>query len=49
MSVDPEARTIDVHRLTTEGYTEAERFGGDGLVDMPPFPRLRLDPAKIWA
>jgi Uma2 family endonuclease len=47
--VDPEARTIEVCRLTTEGYAEAERFQGDALDDIPPFPGLRLDPAAIWA
>jgi Uma2 family endonuclease len=47
--VDPEARTIDVHRLTAHGYEEPERFSGETLEDLPPFPGLRLDPAAIWA
>ena len=47
--VDPEARTIDVHSLTAQGYTDGGRFEGDALIDLPPFPGVRLDPAAIWA
>ena len=47
--VDPEARTIDVHRLAGDAYGVPERFGGDVLADLPPFPGLTLDPATVWS
>lgn len=46
--VDQDRRTIEVYRLESHGYGEAETFGGDQLVDLPPFPGLRLDPAMLW-
>jgi Uma2 family endonuclease len=46
--VDSDRRTIDVYRLRDQGYAEAETFSGDQLVDLPPFPGLRLDPALLW-
>ena len=46
--VDPGARTIDVHCLTASAYGAPERFGGDLLADLPPFPGLTLDPATVW-
>jgi Uma2 family endonuclease len=46
--VDPLARTIDVHRMAAAAYGVPERFGGDILADLPPFPGLSLDPATIW-
>ncbi|MBM4442782.1 MAG: Uma2 family endonuclease [Candidatus Rokubacteria bacterium] len=46
--VDPEARTIDVHRLTAGAYGEPQRFGDGDLVDLPPFPGLTLAPATVW-
>ena len=47
--VDPEARTIDVHRMAAAGYGVPERFGGAVLADLPPFPGLTLDPATVWS
>lgn len=46
--VDPEARTIDVYLLLEASYRAPERFVADRLVDLPPFPGLRLDPLVIW-
>jgi Uma2 family endonuclease len=46
--VDPEARTIDVHRAAGGVYGVADRFNADQLVDLPPFPGLSIDPAVLW-
>ena len=46
--VDYEARAIEVYRLTGDTYGTPERFGGEDLIDPPPFPGLWLDPAMLW-
>jgi Uma2 family endonuclease len=46
--VDPDGRTIDVYRLTGSRYGRPTRLSGDRLVDLPPFPGLRLDPLALW-
>jgi Uma2 family endonuclease len=46
--VDPERRVVDMYRFTAGGYDAPERFGGDGLTDLPPFEGLRLDPTSLW-
>lgn len=46
---DPEARTIDVHVLAGSSYRTPDQFSGDPLVDLPPFPCLRLDAAVLWS
>jgi len=46
--VDLEHRVIEVFRLEAHGYRAAEAFRGEGLVDLPPFSGLRLDPAMLW-
>ena len=45
---DYDLRVIDVHRLTPDGYGTPLRFTGNQLLDLPPFPGLRLDPATLW-
>jgi Uma2 family endonuclease len=46
--VDLDRYAIDVHVLTAGAYGPAGTFAGDALVDLPPFPGLRLDPASLW-
>jgi Uma2 family endonuclease len=46
--VDHDARAIDVHHAVDGVYGPPARFDGDALVDLPPFPGLRLDPAALW-
>jgi Uma2 family endonuclease len=46
--VDPDGRTIEVYRLAGTGYGRPRRFSGDGLVGLPPFPGLTLDPVPLW-
>ncbi len=45
---DYDARAIDVYRLASGAYGTPVRLSGDGLVNLPPFPGLRLDPATLW-
>jgi Uma2 family endonuclease len=44
---DPQARAIDVYRLTNNAYEGPVRFTGD-LAGLPPFPGLTLDVASLW-
>ena len=46
--VDPEQRVIEVYRLAAGAYGASERFGGEGLADLPPFDGLSFDPASLW-
>jgi len=45
--VDPDAQTIDVYRATDGAYRPADRRADD-LNDLPPFPGLRIDAARLW-
>jgi Uma2 family endonuclease len=45
--VDHEARAIEVYVATDGVYGAADRRTDD-LVDLPPFPGLRIDPAQLW-
>jgi Uma2 family endonuclease len=46
--VDPDAHTIDMYCAIDGAYGAAARFTGDDIVDIPPFPGLRIDPAPLW-
>ncbi|HYE93456.1 MAG TPA: Uma2 family endonuclease [Terriglobales bacterium] len=46
--VDPDTRTIDVYRAASGAYGAADRRGADALRDMPPFPGLTIDAARLW-
>ncbi len=46
--VDADTRAIEVYRLTAGAYAPPQRFAGNMLADLPPFPSLRLDPATLW-
>jgi Uma2 family endonuclease len=46
--VDADAHAIEVYRTVSGIYGAAERFGPDDLVDLPPFPGLRVDSAALW-
>jgi Uma2 family endonuclease len=46
--VDADARTIDVYRAVAGTYASPDRRSADELNDMPPFPGLRIDAAKLW-
>ena len=46
--VDCDARTIDVYRQTANVYGAPVKFSGEDLIDLPPFPGLRLDPVTLW-
>jgi Uma2 family endonuclease len=35
-------------QILEASYRAPERFVADRLVDLPPFPGLRLDPLIIW-
>jgi len=46
--VDPDARTIDVYRVASGAYGPVDRRSGDPLTELPPFPGLRIDAARLW-
>ena len=46
--VDGDARAIEIYRLVSGVYDAAWRCEGEDLVDLPPFPGLRIDPAALW-
>ena len=46
--VDPDARAIDVFHAVGGTYESARHFAGNELIDLPPFPGLRIDPAALW-
>ena len=46
--VDPDARKIDVHRASAGAYGSPERRDAGVLDDLPPFPGLRIDTARLW-
>ena len=45
--VDHDARAIEVYRVGAGVYRPADHHTDD-LVDLPPFPGLRIDPAELW-
>lgn len=46
--VDPDARAIDVYQAVGGAYGAADQISADELIDLPPFPGLRIDPAALW-
>jgi Uma2 family endonuclease len=46
--VDPDRRSIEVYILRGRRYGRPQRFSGDRLVGLPPFPSLILTPAALW-
>jgi Uma2 family endonuclease len=47
--VDPMARTLEVLRLTSEGWILALVSGGDAKVRAEPFDAIELDLSILWA
>lgn len=45
--VDHDARAIEIYRAEAGVYGAADRRTTD-LTDLPRFPGLRIDPAKLW-
>jgi Uma2 family endonuclease len=46
--VDADARTIDVYRASAGAYGPPDRRDTDALIDLAPFPGLRIDAARLW-
>jgi Uma2 family endonuclease len=46
--VDPDARTVEVYRLTDSAYTLAARVTGDEPFSAEPLPELVIAPASLW-
>jgi Uma2 family endonuclease len=46
--VDADARTIDVYRAVAGAYGPPDRRDADALIDLAPFPGLRIDAARLW-
>jgi len=47
--IDPMARTLEVLRLTPEGWLLALVSGGEAKVRAEPFDAIELDLAILWA
>ena len=46
--VDPNARTIEVLKLSGQDLVVAGTFGGDGEMRIPPFAAVAIDVAALW-
>ena len=46
--VDPQARTIEVHELSEDGYSLVTTARGSDPVALPPFSTLPLVPESLW-
>lgn len=46
--VDPAMRTIEAYRLVKGKYTGRVRGSGSDIVQLPPFPGLKIPLAKLW-
>lgn len=47
--VDPDARTVEVYRLTESAYALAARVAGDEPLSVEPLPDLVVAPESLWA
>jgi Uma2 family endonuclease len=46
--VDPSARTVEVLKLSGEGWLVAGTYGGDGEKKIPPFDAVAIDIGALW-
>lgn len=46
--VDPSMRTIEAYRLISGKYAGRVRGSGSDVVQLPPFPKLKIPLAKLW-
>jgi len=46
--VDPRQRTIEAYRLTAGKYAGRVRGSGSDVVQLLPFPKLKIELAKLW-
>jgi Uma2 family endonuclease len=46
--VDPKQRTIEAYGLGGGKYTGRVRGSGSDIVQLPPFPRLKIPLGKLW-
>ena len=46
--VDPRQRTIEAYRLSAGKYVGRVRGSGSDVVQLPPFPKLKIELAKLW-
>ncbi len=46
--VDPRQRTVEAYRLRAGKYVGRVRGSGSDVVQLPPFPKLKINLAKLW-